>query len=584
MRLSEANFAVVTNIILGVTFFVLFNFTFKELKLEDFLRVSEKIQCLDVICRFVLMGLLHFAAMVVFGFRPRDAEPNNGQIVNPHEDITNIALNIFTPIVPGIWMCLSFFYYTKLGHDEIVEMSIGEEDEDVAATRSFKIWSFFNRETNWILDKIRVPEGEMKLSPFLQWIFLIIGCFCSLPFLLARTFQYGSLEVETDEETGEVGIKDLSITLWSVMLRLSGDLFIPVMVLYLTILQFSDLSIKEVNWRLPLALITILYITDASSFFKQEGGFQQKSSRSGDIDGITWFIRQVVICASVVFLLILIAAQKRSCFKLSVTEKRKHLFENAAYIALSTFPTLTYLISEYFACSTELIAQQYDAMGLIALNIDLYKDNPKVNITKVDLVSTFISRNKCEGIAYGIMPLVLMLVFSAVGRVAYPQSSDDLKMKNIMTLNLSPFRLFQIVIVSLQCLVAIVFFGIRTKTRVGYTQEQICNAYFIFTLLFFLAEGFYTSFLMNKKRGRGNDEFDVSFNEDDKPTIRIMRKSMEDRKKVGSEISIWDGGTGGRFKPLEKDRTKRGLGDHTGDDLMMGAGVLGEGNMAPGML
>ena len=42
-RLSQANFAVVSNIILGWSFFVLFNFTFKELKLEDFLRVSEKI-------------------------------------------------------------------------------------------------------------------------------------------------------------------------------------------------------------------------------------------------------------------------------------------------------------------------------------------------------------------------------------------------------------------------------------------------------------------------------------------------------------------------------------------------------------
>ncbi|GMH73512.1 hypothetical protein TrST_g4726 [Triparma strigata] len=574
-RLSQANFAVVSNIILGWSFFVLFNFTFKELKLEDFLRVSEKIQGFDVICRFVLMGLLHFAAMVVFGFRPRDAEPNDGQVVNPHEDITNIALNVFTPIVPGIWMGLSFFYYTKLGHDETVEAAVGEEDEDVVTTRSFKIWSYFNKKTNWILKRIRVPEGEMKLSPFLQWIFLIIGGFCSLPFLLARTFQYGSLDVNFNKATQMYDVEDLSITLWSVMLRLSGDLLIPVMVLYLTILQFCDLSIKEVSWRLPLAIITILYITDASTFFEQEGGFEKKSSRSGDLDGITWFIRQVVICTSVVFLLILIAAQKRRCYRMSVTEKRKHLFENVAYIALSTFPTLTYLIAEYFACSTELIAGQYHTI--------MYDWHTKANYTKADLVSDFIGKNNCEGIAYGIMPLVLMLVFSAVGRVAYPQSSDDLKMKNIMTLNLSPFRLFQMVIVSLQCLVAIICFGIRTKTRVEYTQEQVCNYYFIFTLLFFLIEGFYTSFLMRKKRGRGNDEFDVSFNEDDQPTIRIKRRSMEDRKQVGSEVSIWDGGTGGRFKPLEKDRTKRGLGDHMGDDVM-GAGVLGEGNMAPGML
>lgn len=200
------------------------------------------------------------------------------------------------------------------------------------------------------------------------------------------------------------------------------------------------------------------------------------------------------------------------------------------------------------------------------------------------MVLAFIDKNECEGIAYGLMPLVLMLVFSAVGRVAYPQSSDDLKMKNIMTLKLSPFRLFQIVIVALQCLVAIICFGIRTKTRVEYTQEQISNGYFIFTLVFFLAEAFYTSFLMWRSRGPGNEEFDVDFNDDDQPTIKVKQRSMEDRKNVGSATSLWEGGTGGRFKLLKRDRTKRESGDHMGDDLMMGAGVLGEGNMAPGML
>ncbi|GMH72658.1 hypothetical protein TL16_g11688 [Triparma laevis f. inornata] len=153
-----------------------------------------------------------------------------------------------------------------------------------------------------------------------------------------------------------------------------------------------------------------------------------------------------------------------------------------------------------------------------------------------------------------------------------------------MTLKLSFFRLFQIVIVALQCLVAIICFGIRTKTRVEYTQEQICNGHFILTLVFFFAEAFYTSFLMRRSRGPGNEEFAVDFNDDDQLTIRVKQRSMEDRKNVGSATSLWEGGKGGKFKLLERDRTKRGLGDHMGDDLMMGAGVIGGGNMAPGML
>ncbi|GMH99604.1 hypothetical protein TrLO_g5911 [Triparma laevis f. longispina] len=469
--LAEANFAVVGNIVMGAVFYAFFNFSFKKLKLEDFLRVSENIQGCDDICRFCLMGLLHFTAMIVFGFRPRDAEPSNGQFA------------------------LSSFLYN------------------------------------------------------------------AVPFLLARIFQYFDAK--------------LSITLWSISLRLSGDLFIPVMVLYLTVFQFSDLSTKGVKWKAPLTLIILLYIVDAASFYQQKPGFQQKSARTEDEDGDSWFARQVVICTSVVLLLVLIVVQKRRCYRLRVNEKRIHLFENVAYVALSTFPTLTYLISEYFACATRVISKNFS---------DLEKLQNDKETSQEDVVIGFIEDNKCEGILYGIMPLVLMLVFSAVARVAYPQGSDDLKMKNIMTLKLSPFRLVQLVIISLQSLVAVVFFGVRVEAEVDSGIETACTYYFIFTLLFFIAEGFYTSFLIRKKRGRGNDEFDVSFNEDDQPTIRIRHQSMEDRKNVGSEVSIWDGGTGGRFKPLEKDRTKRGLGNNAGEDLMMGAGIMGETNMAPGML
>ncbi|GMH73872.1 hypothetical protein TrST_g1924 [Triparma strigata] len=541
-----------------------FYFSRTKLKLEDFLRVSENIQGCDDICRFCLMGLLHFTAMIVFGFRPRDAEPSNGQFALSsflYNEFSAVALNFFAPFVPVLWLLLTLLYYTKLGHDEIIEATVGEEHEDITITCSYRLWTWFNTNTNWILVKLRVPAGEMRLSPFLQWIFALIGICTAVPFLLARIFQYFDAK--------------LSITLWSISLRLSGDLFIPVMVLYLTVFQFSDLSTKGVKWKAPLTLIILLYIVDAASFYQQKPGFQQKSARTEDEDGDSWFARQVVICTSVVLLLVLIVVQKRRCYRLRVNEKRIHLFENVAYVALSTFPTLTYLISEYFACATRVISKNFS---------DLEKLQNDKETSQEDVVIGFIEDNKCEGILYGIMPLVLMLVFSAVARVAYPQGSDDLKMKNIMTLKLSPFRLVQLVIISLQSLVAVVFFGVRVEAEVDSGIETACTYYFIFTLLFFIAEGFYTSFLIRKKRGRGNDEFDVSFNEDDQPTIRIRHQSMEDRKNVGSEVSIWDGGTGGRFKPLEKDRTKRGLGNNAGEDLMMGAGIMGETNMAPGML
>lgn len=76
-ELAEANFAVLANIVLGAVFFSLFNFTFQELKLEDYLQVSEKIQSIDVVLRFILMGILQAIAMVIFGFRPKDTNSDD---------------------------------------------------------------------------------------------------------------------------------------------------------------------------------------------------------------------------------------------------------------------------------------------------------------------------------------------------------------------------------------------------------------------------------------------------------------------------------------------------------------------------
>ncbi|GMH56234.1 hypothetical protein TrST_g4127 [Triparma strigata] len=501
--------------------------------------------------------------MVIFGFRPRDtnvdATIRDDEVLHD-EGLMDITLSFFTPVIPTTWAVLYFIYYLKLGHDHHVEATRGEEDEDITATISFTVWDNVNRRTRWIVDWFRVPEGEMRLSPFLQWVFLLLGILASIPFLIARAFQTGH--------------DDTLLTLWTVELRMSGDLLIPVMVLFLTIHQFSDLTSGTIiKWKGIFILMVLCYIVDTVTFFYQPPGFTQKTANTEDKNGGTWFGRQVVVCVSVVLLLVLIIVQKKRCIKMEEDAKKKHVFENVAFMAFSTFPTLTYLISEYFACATRSISANFNSM----------EGKPQEQV-----VSAFILTNKCEGISYGLMPLVLLLVFTALGKIVYPESTDDLKMKNIMTLSLHPFRIFQLAITSLQALIAIIMFGVRSEWQVDPWVELLCNCYFIGTLFFFILEGFYTTFFKEKKKRRQSREAeddDLEANTAaDTASLRVKRKTLEARKKAGSKQSVWEGGTGNHVRVLKKDRTNRHLGNRMEDDLMMGAGGLGEGSLAPGML
>ncbi|GMH85055.1 hypothetical protein TrVE_jg14199 [Triparma verrucosa] len=567
--LAQANFAVVVNIVMGVTFFALFNFSSPNLKLVDFLRVSDKIQNFDVIFRFILMGILQFVAMIIFGYRPRDADDEPPQITRTDHEMQHYALDIFTPVLPSIWTLLCLVYYFKLGHDEHVEKAIGEEDEDVVLPVTFIIWDTINRKTKWIVDLIRVPEDSVRLSPFLEAIFLLLGVIASTPFLLARLFQ------------GEEDVRDENqalFTLWTVVLRNSGDLLIPVSLLYLSVHFMSDLSQPNVRIRttIPLAVISLLYIIDTATFFEQPNEYKQKVAKTEDKGGTTWFKKQMIVCISVLMLLLLIVFRKKSILKLPAEDRRKHLFANVAYISLSALSTLTYLIAEYFSCATRLINKQIDKME--------FKDQ-----TTGKIVETYIDGNQCEAISYNLTPLVLVLVFTAIGKVIYPEASEEDPVKIVMTLDLAPFRIFQLIVGTLMAMTAIVMFGVRHESRIDPWVETFCLVYFSLTLFMFISEGFYTtSFAKMRNRDRGNDDFDVEFPENEGPSLRLKRSSLEMRKNVGSEKSIWNGGTKGRHKGLAKNRTKCEITTSSrmdqGDEMMMGAGVLGENSLAPGML
>ena len=202
--------------------------------------------------------------------------------------------------------------------------------------------------------------------------------------------------------------------------------------------------------------------------------------------------------------------------------------------------------SEYFACATTNINQEYEMM----------LDGRPLG----EVATHFIRNNQCEGISYCIMPLILVLVFSAVGKVVYPETSDDISLKSVVTLNLAPWRIFQLVIGTIMILMAIVMFGLRNESRVDPWVEQLCTVYFCLVLVLFILEGIYSTFFAKSwRKGPRKSRHSIS-------TLQIEMMTHK----------------------LEKDRTRRNIGKAgggvKGDDIYSLTGCVHEGALAPGFL
>ena len=189
-------------------------------------------------------------------------------------------------------------------------------------------------------------------------------------------------------------------------------------------------------------------------------------------------------------------------------------------------------------------------------------------------------KNQCEGIMFFIMPLVLVLVFSSVGKIIFPESSHDITLKAVVSWKLTLFRKVECIAGSVLIFVAIICFGLRAETRVDIWVEHLTNYYFYTILLLFIVEGAYSSFHVRLRQNR--EERKSVYNS----------SSLEMRERVDSSKGNWNIGMAAKRRTLEKDRTKRGLGKHeTGPinveekrDFMMGPGVLAESTLAPGFL
>lgn len=320
------------------------------------------------------------------------------------------------------------------------------------------------------------------------------------------------------------------------------------------------------SWLPSLLLFAFLLVSDAVFAWL----YREKTKCDGVRNdySINMTVRQTFIALIVSFLLLIILSQKSKCHELPEVERKKHLFKDVGMIILTTLTTLTYLIAEFFACATRNIGRVYD--------------EGRRNADKNDrLICDFIVNNKCERVSYLIMPLVLVLVFGAIGKVVYPATADDAMMQKVMTLKLSNFRIGQLFIQFILCLVAILTFGMRDEGYVNFSIEVFCTVYLCVIMSVFVLEGLYYIFTTKEKRkGGGVENFDVDIDPaSGAPSIRPKRASMEARMQVGSKLSVWDGGTKGQTKVLKKDRSAK-----LRKSGSSGAARLDEGTLAPGML
>ena len=188
------------------------------------------------------------------------------------------------------------------------------------------------------------------------------------------------------------------------------------------------------------------------------------------------------------------------------------------------------------------------------------------------IAEQYIRNNTCMGISYCLQPLVLLLTFTAVATVIFPETSKEMSMKNIMSLNLAPFRIFELIIGTIMTLVAIVMFGIRTESKIDPWVESLVTYYFNTSLVLFVLEGVYSS--IKSRNGRTHECTENGF----------ATSRCEMRRKVGLKKGIWEGGTAGSPKLIKSKVETVICGMEESEREMMGSGMMIERGIAPGIL
>jgi hypothetical protein len=225
--------------------------------------------------------------------------------------------------------------------------------------------------------------------------------------------------------------------------------------------------------------------------------------------------------------------------------------------AISIAPTLIYMTSEIASCHESAFTK-----------------------AKLDENSLEVE-TACNGIVFGILPLLLILCALPFGKVVFVNVRSAFTMKNMSMLNLTFVESIQLLLISICAFFAMTVYALRRERFVPPDS-------FEFKLIVFFPSLLLVATLLNLcKQGKQPGDQEPVHEGGESDSSRLSRgslsngrapsrvSSMEERISVGTRKSIWDGGTRGarRGTGAIKSASKRGIGAEraSAEEVMGGA-------------
>ena len=198
-----------------------------------------------------------------------------------------------------------------------------------------------------------------------------------------------------------------------------------------------------------------------------------------------------------------------------------------------------------------------------------------------------IKTNRCTQLFYGLMPISLLVVINCGFAVMYGLHDDYFQpIKNIVTLNMSGYKILQTGLRGSAGIIAIIAYGTREEadSDIGSSETWRSTTFFSFlgvVLFLMFVEAMHANFyksaaavqggirnLTARVRARAPAESSAPAPVSISAAMldEIKEVELEERKKNGENISIWEGGTGTKcFRPVSQNLRSGSSGACSGE-------------------
>jgi hypothetical protein len=556
-RLSQSNWTTEFNFVMFCVSYAAFEIEHLHVTTEDTIALRN-IEAGSLVRRG-LQATAFVISLAAFGARPRNLVTDLDELTDDKKkaEIAVVSMiNVLMYSVVLIWLVVLAWqtvHVNRLIMNEKVSIGEIESAEHVGRSQwaGKKRRNLIDRLNAWV-EKKAVGAGEARMSP----LFSFVAGFFSYVLVILPIFAAAAILLLSNKGDTDARNYASLMTKWSGNFKVFGATCVA-------IYMFMDMEVvaatngsgsssnniivnNSIKWQyrdVHACIIVLATVFEACISYYLHGQVSELI--------IFGLVGYSVLGSVAIY-------QRRKALATATLEQRLYHVTKVVFPAtISIIPTLIFMTSEMGACDL----------------LEFFKAHLEEKAYDME-------NNECDGISFGITPLLLILCALFFGKVAFVNVRSAFTMKNMSTLNLTFVESIQLVLFGICGFYATTAYALRSE-RVVRRDSLELELFSCFTVLLIIATAL-NFFKQGKQRHDQATEPQESRGGGESlsgGSVSNGRSSLEERIFVGKRRSLWEGGTKGARGGTGalKSASKRGIAvERASAEEAMGGAQLDE--------